>query len=341
MKASLLALLAALALALAACQGGLDSGGGGMGGLEPPVGAQGPLGGGNTTPFGSGGPTAGPNGVAELTHPGATLAPDQAQYPIGDGPTGMKCPTISGFGCTFSFNVPQPSPSPSPSASPAKTKGKAKPTPSPTPTPTPTPTPSPAPSGSDGSDDASDAPTPTPTPPGQITLQMEQLPSDVPGMTHPDMRALKIAPLIGLRLQADTNFSLDGTAIAQFVLPKTQMAGRVYALQLYSESFPRTGTASKRIDTYLGGYNEGVIDDRGVTFTFTTPKVTVKSGTIWLLVLYGLTYPPNATASPKPSASASTAPSPSASAAASASPVASGAPTPSQSPPPSPGSALH
>ena len=59
----------------------------------------------------AGGPTAGPNGVAELANPGATLrAESKSQYPVADGPTGMKCPQLNlqgqQYNCTFSFNVP-------------------------------------------------------------------------------------------------------------------------------------------------------------------------------------------------------------------------------------------
>ncbi len=81
------------------------------------------------------GPNVGPNGQEELANPGATLAPNEAQYPIAQGPSGMKCPTVLQFNqqytCTLAFNMPTPSPSASPSG-----KGTAKPTASPTPTPT-------------------------------------------------------------------------------------------------------------------------------------------------------------------------------------------------------------
>ena len=105
-------------LAAAACSGmsGLDSGAGGMGGeVAPPVNGQGAFGQQQGAGANAGGPTAGPNGMAELANPGATLSPNQAQYPVADGPTGMKCPqlTLQGqqYNCTFSFNVPAtPSP---------------------------------------------------------------------------------------------------------------------------------------------------------------------------------------------------------------------------------------
>jgi hypothetical protein len=309
-------------LAAAACSGmsGLDSGAGGMGvggEVAPPVNAQGAFGQQTGTGANAGGPTAGPNGVAELTNPGATLAPNQVQYPVADGPTGMKCPNITlqgqQYACTFSFNVPTPAPGTS-----AAPKAQA--------TPAPTPTPQASASSDDDSTDA-DA-SPTPTPPGGITLQVEALPTDVPGMTNPDMRALKTAAVVGIRLQSDTDFVLNGQSIATYMLPKTQFVNRQFALQLYNESFPRTMKGAKRTDTFIAGYAKSVLnsDTSTVTFTFTVPKITVKRGQIWLIVLYGLTYPSNSTPTPSPSPSPSSSASPAASASASAGPSASPSP---------------
>ena len=75
-------------------------------------------------------------------------------------------------------------------------------------------------------------------------------------MTNPDMRALKTTPVVGIRLQSDTDFVLDGTSIANYVLPKTQFVGRQFALQLYNESFPRTMKGAKRTDTFIAGYSK-------------------------------------------------------------------------------------
>ena len=109
-------------LLLGSCQGsGLDSG---MGGMKPPVsnpgaiGANG-MGGGMGAPISGSnnnmsGPTIGANGQAELANPGATLAPNEAQYAISQGPSGMKCPTVllysQQYGCNLAFNIPSPSP---------------------------------------------------------------------------------------------------------------------------------------------------------------------------------------------------------------------------------------
>jgi hypothetical protein len=305
MKFDVRAAFAALALILASCQGGFDSGAGGMGGMGggmgPPVQNPGPMGSGEMA-----GPTIGPNGQPELSVPGATLAPNEAQYPVGDGPTGMKCPQISVTGlqyeCTMSFNMPPPSPSPSPGATGTST---------PKPTPTPTPTPKPTSSSDDDSDSGDDTPTPSPTPPGMITLQFEPLPKDVPPMTNPDPRLLRITPLGAIRLQSDMDFGLSGYASTSFTLPQQQFAGRSFSIQLYNEGVIR----GKRTDQYLATSNNATLNNGTVIFNFPTPKVTVKRGQIWLVALYGYQYPPGTTPTPSASPSPVTSESPSAAAA--------------------------
>jgi hypothetical protein len=293
---------AAVALALAACQGGLDSGMGGMGGggmMGPPVSQPGPMGSGEMQ-----GPNIGSNGQAELTAPGATLAPNESQFPVGNGPGGVHCPVVQQFGCTVSFNIPPPTPTPSPGA-------KAV---TPKPTATPSPTPSASDSSSDDSDDSSDA-TPSPTPPGTITLLMEPLPKDIPAMTNPDPRALRLTPLMAIRLQSDTDFSLNGNAAVQYTMPRQQIAERSFAIQLYNE----TAVHGKRTDQYLATYTNSIVGDTTVQFNFPTPKVTVRRGQIWLLAMYGMQFPPGTTPTPSPSPSAS----------GSAAPASGASPTPS------------
>jgi hypothetical protein len=284
---------AAIAIVLAACQGGFDSGTGGMPGeMGPPVGNPGPMGASPGEPGEMQGPTTGPNGQPELSVPGATLPPNEAQYPVADGPNGMKCPQVSlqlqQFNCSVSFNLPPPSPQPSPSGS---SNPKAKATPTPTPTPT-----------ASSSDDDDDTPTPSPTPPGTITVQTEPLPQDVPPMVHPDIRALRVTPIVAIRLQSDTDFSLNGWASVHYLLPRQQLPTRGFAIQLYNEGVLR----GKRSDQFLATYNKYELQDDGnLQFTFPTPKLTVKRGQIWLLALYGLSYAPGTTPTPSPSPSGS------------------------------------
>lgn len=314
MKFDIRAAFAAIALALAACQGGgFDSGAGGMPGeMAPPVSQPGAMG----TPGDMEGPAIGSNGQAQLTQPGHTLAPNEAQYPVGDGPTGMKCPEVSfqqqPFQCSVSFNIPPPTPSPSPGP-----KGKAKPKPTPSPTPTATPTPEPSSSSDDSDDDSGPAAAPTPL--GTVTLQMEPMPKDLPAMTNPDRRALHVTPLVAIRLQSDSDFVLNGNATVDYTLPRQQFAGRAFAIQLYSEAAVR----GKRTDQYLATYTKATTNDTAVQFAFTTPKITVKRGQIWLLAMYGLQYPPGTTPTPSPAPGTSASPSPSPSASPTASPTSS------------------
>ncbi len=298
---------AALALALASCQGsGLDSG---IGGMEPPITQPGSIGGmnggiggmnGNNT---MAGPTIGPNGREELANPGATLAPNEAQYPIGQAPTGMKCPNILQFnqqyGCTLAFNIP---PSPAPGSSP---KATAKPTASPTPSPK-------ASASSDDDDSApdtsdSDSPTPSPTPLGTMTMQVEPLPRDAPAMTNPNPMLMHVTPLVAIRLQSNTDFQLNGLASVQYTLPQLQYEGRVFTLQLYNETVLR----GKRADQLLGTFSKFTTpQSQTVQFEFPTPKVTVRHTAIWLLALYGGQLPPGSTPTPSPSPSPTTSASP-------------------------------
>ncbi len=299
MKCDARAVFAALALVLASCQGsGFDNGMGSD--MTPPVSQPGSVGGMNGQ-FGGmngqmAGPTTGPNGKEELANPGATLAPNEAQYPVGQGPSGMKCPTVTQlnaqYGCTLAFNIPAPSPSPS---------GSAKPTASPTPSPKPS-----ASSDDDAGDESDDSASPTPTPLGTITMQMEPLPRDMPAMTNPNPLFLHVMPLVAIRLQSNADFQLNGAASVQYTLPAVQYSGRVFTLQLYNESVVR----GKRTDQLLASYPKYTTpQNQTVGFSFSVPKVTVRHTQIWLLAMYGAQLPPGTTPTPSPSPSPSGSPS--------------------------------
>jgi hypothetical protein len=305
MKLDARAVFAGLALVLGSCQGsGLDSGG--MGDMTPPVSQPGSMSqGGMPGSMGNGlnnnqmaGPNVGANGQEELTNPGATLAPNEAQYPIGQGPSGMKCPLVQQFNqqyvCTLAFNMPTPAPNGSPGA-----KSSAAPTPSPTPSP------SPSPSGdSDDSDD--DSATPTPSPAGMITLQVEPLPRDVPSMNNPNPLFMHVTPVVAIRLQSNMDFMLNGGASTQYTLPPIQYSGRVFALQLFNETVLR----GKRMDQLIASYQKFTTPTSNtVQFTFNVPKVTVRHTQIWLLALYGAQVPPGTTPTPSPTPSPSASPS--------------------------------
>ena len=298
------AVLGTLALVLASCQGnGFDSGMGGE--MAPPVSNPGSINGGMSGAGGlSGGmgnqiagPNVGANGQEELTNPGATLAPNEAQYPIGQGPSGMKCRIVQElsqqYSCTLAFNIPASSPGPG-------AKGTAAPTASPTPTPQPTA------SDSDDSDDSTDSPTPSPTPAGMITVQMEPLPRDVPMMTNPNPLFMHVTPLVAVRLQSNMDFQLNGGATVQYTLPAVQFTGRVFALQLYNETYLH----GKRVDQILGSYQKFTTPQSNtVQFQFNVPKVVVRHTQIWLLAMYGAQIPPGTTPTPSPTPSPTVSPS--------------------------------
>lgn len=300
------AAFAALALLLGSCQGaGLDSGMGGE--MSPPVSQPGSMNGGIGSNGGmSGGlgnqiagPNVGPNGQEELANPGATLAPNEAQYPIGQGPSGMKCAMVQEYSqeytCTIAFNMPTPPPPGS--------KSTVAPTASPTPTPQPT-----ASSDSDDSDDSSDGATPTPTPAGMITVQMEPLPKDMPNMTNPNPLFMHVTPLVAIRLQSNMDFTLNGGTSVQYTLPAMQYTGRVFALQLYNETTLR----GKRVDQFILGssYQKYTTPQANtIGFKFDVPKVMVRHSQVWLIALYGAQVPPGTTPTPSPTPAASASPS--------------------------------
>jgi hypothetical protein len=244
------------------------------------------------------GPNVGANGQEELTNPGATLAPNEAQYPIGQGPNGMKCPVVQQFNqqynCTLAFNMPTPAPKGSPGAN-----SSAAPTASPSPTPQPS-----SSSDSDDSDD-SDSATPTPSPAGMMTLQVESLPHDVPNMSNPNPLFMHITPVVAIRLQSNTDFVLNGGASTQYTLPPLQYTGRVFALQLFNETVMR----GKRMDQLIASYQKFTTPTSNtVQFAFNVPKVTVRHTQIWLLALYGAQIPPGTTPTPSPTPSPTTSP---------------------------------
>ncbi len=301
-----LALAIVAALALGACSGNFGSGGSG-GGMTPPLnGPQAPANPQTAT-------SANPASANATTPPGDTVT-----YAFSQAPTGLKCPEVNGFSCLLKFNAPAPTPSPSPSPkgkqSKTKTK-KPKPTASPSPTPSAAPTPSPSSSGQPYPG-TSGVPSASPSPSGpSVTIQLSALPKDAPAMINPDPKALAATPLLALHLKADGDVIFDGTAIADFTLPKEQVGGRSYAIQLFQETQHRR----KHDDRFVGTYSESTLDGTTLRFVFTPPKLEVKKDETWLIVLYGNEVPtagsiPSVKAAPDSSSLPAISPSPSASA---------------------------
>ncbi len=142
-------------------------------------------------------------------------------------------------------------------------------------------------------------------------------------MENPDPKAVATVALMTVSLHAGGDIILQGKAIADFTLPKEQIGGRGFALQLFRQSVKHR----KTIDTFVGSYNKSDYHGKNtLRFQIDMPKFQVKKDETWLLVLYGDEMP-SASASPKPGSSAS----PGASPPASASPSANASPQASSS----------
>lgn len=130
-------------------------------------------------------------------------------------------------------------------------------------------------------------------------------------MVNPDPKALATIALMTIRLHTDADEILEGKAIAEFTLPKEQIGGRGFAVQLFHESVKK----KKTTDDFIGNYADSKLKDQTLRFELTMPKLQVKKDETWLLVLYGDELPsasasPGASASPNASASPVASPSP-------------------------------
>ena len=117
-------------------------------------------------------------------------------------------------------------------------------------------------------------------------------------MQNPDPKAVATVALMTVRLKTDADEILEGKAMADFTLPKEQIGGRGFAVQLFHEIVKK----KQVVDTFMGSYSESKLDKNTLKFQLTMPKMQVKKGETWLLVLYGDELP-SASASPKGSAS--------------------------------------
>ena len=245
--------------------------------------------------FGTGGAAAHHSAAGPQARPPRRIAAGRptlgvARLSVRAGPGRLRC-RPSPASRARSFNAPSLTPTPTatpkgkPSTAKSKAKPKAKPTASPAPSPTPSPTPSPAPTTGSG-DAASPAPaasgSASPTPAANITFQLAALPKDAPAMVNPDPKALATTALVALRMHADATIIIDGTAIAAFTLPKDQIGGRSYAIQLYQE----TTRKKHHDDKFVGTFSDSTLDGTTLRFVFTPPKLQIKKDEVWLFVLY-------------------------------------------------------
>lgn len=313
------AAVAIAALMLAACSGNFSSGTGMPGGAVPPVGPS------NPPPYGADGvPQNAVPGQAPSASPTPTFSP--GTYAMSDAASGFQCPpTTDGYGCTIRFNVPPATPTPAPARRGKNGKVQATATPSPTPAPTDTPAPSPS---ADPGDSATPAGSPSPSGSASpskadtnaapsVSLKAKALPKDAPPMYHTPPNTLDVVPLLMVHITPNADFALNGPAQAQFTLPKEQLGGRGFAVQLFKAKI-----AKKHTDyTPIWTFDKSNLKDNTLTFDFTPPKMTIPKGSTYVLVLYG---DDKSKATPSPSSSAS--PASTASPASSASPAATATP---------------
>jgi hypothetical protein len=126
-------------------------------------------------------------------------------------------------------------------------------------------------------------------------------------MNNPDPKAVATVALVSLRLRTDADVTLAGKVMADYTLPKEQVGGRGFAVQLYREDVKKKKTS----DTFFGTYSKSKLDGTTLHFELDSPPLPIKKGEVWLLVLYGDEMP-SASASPKASPSGSSSASPSA-----------------------------
>ncbi|MDQ2681631.1 MAG: hypothetical protein M3Y21_11545 [Candidatus Eremiobacteraeota bacterium] len=301
-------LFAGAAFALAACSGNFSNGTSLPGGVTPPLN-------GNSipAPFASSSP-----GTAATALPkGGIIKGNTGTFSVADASGGLQCPTIDGYGCVLSFNLPTPAPTTNPKSKHTKSKSTPSPSPTPTPAPTLTPTPTPIPTAAPtivgvlpGGSFVTPPPSAATTASAlaltgdTVSITLNPKPKDAPKMTDPDPTALATTALMDVRLIASAPFIINGDARMQFTLPKEQIPGRGFAIQIFSDS---EGKHHKHTYAPLYAASKSTLDQQTLTFNFTPPSTTLPKGQAFLIVLYG-DEKPSATANPHASASPSAAP---------------------------------
>ena len=147
------------------------------------------------------------------------------------------------------------------------------------------------------------SPTPTPAPTASgthITVHITGLPKDAPKMNNPDPKAVATIALVSLRLRTDADVTLAGKVLVDYTLPKEQIGGRGFAVQLYHEDVKK----KKTTDTFFGSYAKSKLEGTTLHFELDSPPLQIKKDETWLVVLYGDELP-SASASPKTSTSGS------------------------------------
>lgn len=102
-------------------------------------------------------------------------------------------------------------------------------------------------------------------------------------MVHTPANTLDTVALMMVQLSTNADLNLEGWANAQFTLPKPQVDGRGFALQLFRVNKKKKGVEYKPIWTF----DKSVLNDTTLTFSFKPPKMTIGKGSTYMLVLYG------------------------------------------------------
>ncbi len=122
-------------------------------------------------------------------------------------------------------------------------------------------------------------------------------------MVHVPKDAAKVVALMTVTITTSADFPLDGLAIASFTLPKDQIPGRGFALQLFLQ---RMQGKTKTYAPVLS-LDKSSLQKTMLIFGFTPPKITVQKNNTYVLALYATEI---AGASALPSTTPSATPSP-------------------------------
>lgn len=124
-------------------------------------------------------------------------------------------------------------------------------------------------------------------------------------MVHLPANTLDVVPLMMVRLATTADFSISGTEVARFTLPKAQIEGRGFALQLFALSFNKKKQPRYRA---IWTFNASTLKKQTLTFAFRpSATFTIAKKSPYVFVLYG---DDKAKSSPSGSATPSALPSP-------------------------------
>ncbi len=118
-------------------------------------------------------------------------------------------------------------------------------------------------------------------------------------MAHVPKDVTKVTALMTVAISTSADFPLNGLAIASFTLPKDQIPGRGFALQLFLQRMQGKTKAYAPVISL----DKSSLQKNTLIFGFTPPKFTVAKNNTYVLVLYatdiaGASAAPSSTGSP-------------------------------------------